>query len=151
MKKLMKKIKLYAVALMLIVISSCSKNDNSASIKNTVVSTVSDGTWKISYFFDTDKEVTSDFSGYRFAFGSNDVLSASNGTNTYTGSWIIMNNNSNDDSLDDVDFLISYATPANFAELSEDWEILSMTDNKIELKHVSGGNGGTDLLTFQKN
>lgn len=80
------------------------------------------------------------------------MLSASNGPNTFIGSWIIMNNNSNDDSLDDVDFLISFAAPNNFAELSEDWEILSRTASKIELKHVSGGgNGGTDLLTFEMN
>jgi hypothetical protein len=62
-----------------------------------------------------------------------------------------LNNNSNDDSLDDLDFIISFASPANFRELSEDWEILSRTASKIKLKHVSGGNGGTDLLTFEEN
>lgn len=148
----MKKSLIHSVILILIGISSCTKDDNNVSIKNSIVSTVSAGTWKISYYFDSDKEVTSSFSGYNFTFGSNDVLSASNGASTYAGSWSIMNNNSNDDdSLDDVDFLISFASPASFAELSEDWEILSRTASKIELKHVSGGNGGTDLLTFEKN
>jgi hypothetical protein len=147
----MKKLSFFVLVLMLSGIIACSKDDSSSSVKNTVASTVSAGTWKISYFFDTDKEETSNFSGYNFTFGSNDVLSASNGTNTYTGSWSIMNSNGNDDTLDDVDFIISFASPANFEELSEDWEILSRTDSKIELKHVSGGNGGTDLLTFEKN
>lgn len=50
-----------------------------------------------------------------------------------------------------IDFNIFFASPADFAELSEDWDIISHTASKIELKHVSGGNGGTDLLTFEKN
>ena len=136
---------------MLFGISSCSKDDSNPSVTNTVVSTVTAGTWKITYFFDTNEVETSNFSGYNFTFGSNNILSASNGSNTYNGSWSIMNNNSTDDSLDDVDFMISFVSPVNFEELSEDWEILSRTTSKIELKHVSGGNGGTDLLTFEKN
>ena len=147
----MKKLFLIVVVMMLFGISSCSKDDSNPSASDTVVSTVSVGTWKITYFFDTDKVETSNFSGYNFTFGSNNVLTASNGTNSYNGSWSIMNNNSNDDSLNDVDFTISFVSPADFEELSEDWNILSRTDSKIELKHVSGGNGGTDLLTFEKN
>ncbi len=50
----------------------------------------------------------------------------------------------------DIDFNIFFASPADFAELTEDWDIISHTASKIELKHVSGGNGGTDLLTFEK-
>jgi len=50
----------------------------------------------------------------------------------------------------DIDFNIFFASPADFAELSDDWDIISHTATKIELKDVSGGNGGTDLLTFEK-
>jgi hypothetical protein len=147
----MKKLMLIVTVMMLLGVYSCSKDDSNPSVTDTVVSTVSVGTWKITYFFDTDKVETANFSGYNFTFGSNNVLTTSNGTNTYNGSWSILNNNSNDDSLDDLDFTISFASPDNFTELSEDWKVLSRTDSKIELKHVSGGNGGTDLLTFEKN
>ncbi len=51
----------------------------------------------------------------------------------------------------DIDFNIFFASPADFADLSEDWDIISHSASKIELKHVSGGDGGTDLLTFEKN
>ncbi|MEZ4988540.1 MAG: hypothetical protein R2795_26535 [Saprospiraceae bacterium] len=37
-----------------------------------------------------------------------------------------------------------------FEELNEDWEIISQSDTRIELVHVSGGNGGTDYLTFER-
>jgi hypothetical protein len=51
----------------------------------------------------------------------------------------------------DIDFNIFFASPVDFSELSEDWDIITNTGTKIELIHVSGGNGGTDLLTFEKN
>lgn len=51
----------------------------------------------------------------------------------------------------EVDFNIFFASPADFAELTEDWNIISYSATKIDLIHVSGGNGGTDLLTFEKN
>lgn len=50
----------------------------------------------------------------------------------------------------EIDFNIFFAAPADFNELSEDWNIISYSSNKIELIHISGGNGGTDLLTFEK-
>ena len=76
-----------------------------------------------------------------------------------TGSWsIISNSNSNDDddsssdddSSDDVDFNIFFSSSSNFEELSEDWEIVSYTETRIELKHVSGGDGSIDVLVFEK-
>jgi len=147
----MKKTLIIAAIMMIFGISSCSKDDSNPSVTDTMISTVTNGTWRITYFFDSDKEETSNFSGYNFTFGSNNLLTGSNGINTYNGSWSIMKNSGNDDSLDDVDLTILFVSPANFEDLSEDWEILSRTANKIELKHVSGGNGGTDLLTFEKN
>ena len=63
------------------------------------------------------------------------------------------NRDTNDDSpSNDLDFNILFTSPTNFSdELSDDWDILSRTDTKVELVDVSGGNGGTDYLTFEKN
>ena len=38
-----------------------------------------------------------------------------------------------------------------FEEISEDWRVISRTTTKIELKHISGGDGSTDYLTFEKD
>ena len=38
-----------------------------------------------------------------------------------------------------------------FEEITEDWRVLSSSTTKLELKHVSGGDGSIDLLTFEKN
>jgi hypothetical protein len=46
---------------------------------------------------------------------------------------------------------LTFNSPPDFNELSDDWHILEETSTKIRLEDVSGGNGGTDLLTFEKN
>ena len=135
--------------------SSCSSEDddnsNSDTNQTNIENTVQAGTWRVTKFIDSGDDETSNFSGYTFTFNVNNTLVAANGTNSYNGSWSITDSNSNDDSMDDLDFNISFASPSDFEELTEDWHFISRTDTKIELIHVSGGNGGTDYLTFEKN
>jgi len=109
--------------------------------------------WMITNFNDSGQNETSNFNGYSFTFNSNGSLIASNGSNTITGTWSIIDDSSNDDSNDndDIDFNIFFSAPDEFNELSEDWNIVSKSGTKIELLHVSGGNGGTDRLTFEKS
>lgn len=141
-----------ALLFLLNVASTCSNDDNSSSNNQTQVSnTVTSGTWRITLYNDSGTVKTANYTGYNFTFGANNVLLASNSSNNYNGTWSVTDSNSTDDSLSDLDFNILFTTPANFADLSDDWDIVSRTDNKIELIDVSGGNGGTDYLTFEKN
>ncbi|MEZ5069461.1 MAG: hypothetical protein R2751_00485 [Bacteroidales bacterium] len=57
---------------------------------------------------------------------------------------------SDDDSPEDLHFHIFFSLSNDFEDLNDDWEILSHSATKIELVDVSGGNGGTDYLTFTK-
>ena len=128
-------------------------NDNSAEIKQ-IKTMVQSGTWRITSFIDSGIDETNHFTGYSFTFNSNGTLTASNGSNTVSGTWSVTDSsNSNDDSNSnsDIDFNIFFASPANFNDdLTEDWEIVTRSASKIELIHISGGNGGTDTLTFVK-
>lgn len=145
---------LIACLFMLNTASMCSSDDDSSSSGNTseVVNTVTDGTWRITLFDEDGNNQTNHFTNYNFTFGPSNVLTATNGSTTVTGFWSVTNDNSNDDNPgSDVDFNILFNSPDNFAELSEDWHILERTATKIRLRHISGGNGGTDLLTFEKN
>lgn len=150
--------KLMAVALLcgLFLSTSCSSDDDGSSTSGPsvteVVATVSSGTWRVTSYIDSGNDETNDFTGYNFTFGSSNLLVATNGTNTYSGTWSVTDSSSDDDSpSDDVDFNILFLEPANFADLSDDWDIQSRTSTKIVLRDVSGGNGGTDILTFEKN
>lgn len=155
----MKKLKLISAFMFLFIVtivSSCSDEDDS-TVNNSVdptpvINVVNNGTWRVTLYEDSGVDETSNFTGYNFSFGAGNILSATNGTNTYSGTWSVTSDNSLDDSpSNDLDFNIAFSTPANFAELTEDWNIISYTSTKIQLIHVSGGGGGTDYITFEKN
>ena len=142
--------------LSLLLIMSCSSDDDSNSnnnAQNDIKNNVQSGTWQITNFIDSGIDETTDFAGYDFTFESSGVLNANNGTNDFNGTWSVTNSDSNDDSPDDndLDFNINFNFPNDFENLSDDWDIISQSPNKIELTDVSGGNGGTDFLTFEKN
>ncbi|OAD91569.1 hypothetical protein A7A78_03545 [Aequorivita soesokkakensis] len=135
---------------------SCDKDDDNSQQQNTTIpqtiNTAQSGSWKITYFFDSDHEETGHFTGYVFTFNENGSLVAVKGSTTVTGTWSVTDSNSSDDDggSNDTDFNIFFASPADFEDLSDDWDIISVSNSKIELTDVSGGNGGTDFLTFQK-
>ena len=151
-----------AMALTVFAFLSCDKDDETALVDTQaeitqVTTLVTAGTWRITNFNESGSDQTSNFAGYGFSFNANGALTANNGSTTVTGTWSITDDSSNgdddssDDSGDDIDFNIFFAEPSNFNELSEDWDIVSRSDTKIMLRDVSGGDGGTDLLTFEKN
>lgn len=152
----MKKIKIILVLALfffLNVASMCSDDDDTPTNVNQtqVINTVVSGNWRITNYVDSGVNETANFTGYNFTFASNNVLTAVGNGLTTSGTWSVTDSNSNDDTLNDLDFNIAFTTPANFVDLTDDWDIVSRTDTKIQLIDVSGGNGGTDYLTFEKN
>ena len=122
------------------IFSSCSDEDDVAvnnSVDPTpVINVVNNGTWRITLFNDSGVDETLNFTDYDFSFGASNILSATNGTNTYSGTWSVTSDNSLDDSpSNDLDFNIAFSTPANFADLTDDWNIISYTATKIQLIH----------------
>ena len=146
---------LFAVLLIAV---SCDSNDDPADTQVDVnaaelQSAAQDGQWRITYYFDSDKEETSDYAGYVFTFGADGTVTATNGTMEVAGTWSVTDSSSSDDdSFDDsdVDFNLFFASPPNFEELTDDWDILEYSANRIRLIDVSGGDGSTDYLTFEK-
>ena len=151
----MKRITIYALlglVFFLNTASMCSSDDSSAATNQTdLVNTATSGTWRITSYVDSDVIETNKFTGYNFTFSQNGTLSANGNGQSYSGTWSVTDTNSNDDSLNDLDFNIAFSSPADFFDLTDDWDIVSRTDTKIVLIDISGGNGGTDHLTFEKN
>lgn len=118
-------------------LNSCGKKQTIKSIEEDIIS----GKWKVSFYQEDGVNETSDFSTYEFIFSSDGAVIASIAGVSMNGSW----STSKDD--DHIDFNLSLQVPLD--ELSDDWEVLSNTSDKIELKDVSG-DGSVELLTFQK-
>ena len=136
----------------IVILSSCDSDDDNSTSTTTptqIENNVENGTWRIIKFIDSGDDETNHFNGYNFTFNDTGVLNASNGTNSYNGTWSVTDSSSS--SSDDLDFNISFVAPPDFEELSDDWDFISQSSTKIELIDVSGGNGGTDYLTFEKN
>ncbi len=93
-----------------------------------------------------------EYAGFVFNFNLDGSLIATDGNTALSGAWSITVSDNGTDDLgdDDVDFNILFASPVKFEKLTDDWEIKTYSANKIELIDVSGGNGGTDFLTFEK-
>ncbi len=130
---------------------TCEKDDSDDNSPTALQNIALNGKWKITYYYDTDHEETNSYINYRFTFAGSNLVTATNGTTTITGTWSVTDSNSNDDSLSDLDFNLLFTSPAQFSELSDDWEVIEKSATVIKLKDVSGGNGGTDYLTFTKN
>lgn len=148
------------------ILTACSSDDDSNPINNTdntadisqTTTIVTTGNWVISSFIDSGQDETNNFNGYTFTFNTDGSLVATKAGTTVNGSWSITDDdddNSDDDSdgdsSNDIDFNIVFNAPDDFTELSDDWDIISKSETKIELIDISGGNGGTDILTFEKN
>lgn len=138
--------------LVLLLFAACNKDDEDApAIQDEVQSNIQSGTWQITKFIDSGEDETDHFTGYNFTFNTSGVLNASNGNNNYGGTWSITGSNSGDDSQNDLDLNISFNLTNDFEDLNDNWDFLSQSPLKIELIDISGGNGGTDYLTFEKN
>ena len=142
--------------------SSCSNSDDSNDNQNNnnaaeiaqIETAAETGTWRVTSFIDSGQDETNDFNGYDFTFSSNGSLSATNGVNTYNGSWSVTDSSSSSSSSDDdIDFIIMFQVPDDhdFDDLNDDWDVVTHSSSLISLIDISGGNGGTDTLVIQKN
>mgnify|MGYP003420900322 FL=1 len=128
---------------------ACTDEDdtsNQVSNPTEITSTVTDGVWLVTLYKEDAVVQTDNYVGYSFTFGSDGVLSATNGVTTQTGDWSTYI----DSGYTKLDIMFT-AIDGPFEEISEDWNVISKTATKIELKHVSGGDGSIDYLTFEKD
>jgi len=129
---------------------SCDSDDDSSNNNGSVIvqleASIKVGTWRVSNFVEDGNNQTHHFTGYAFTFSENGTVSATNGTNTVTGTWTTSSSSSSG-----AKFILNFnASSGPFEEISEDWRIETVTSVLIDLKHVSGGDGSIDLLTFTK-
>ena len=101
--------------------TGCKKDDNSSQ---SVTQNLQTGqTWKVSYYYDTDKDETYKFSSYTFEFKDDGTLVATGSSGTTNGTWNVGSR-----------FNISSFSVSPLDDLNDDWVIVSQSDNVIKLK-----------------
>lgn len=138
----MKKILSISILALVMIVTSCKKDDNSNSTPS-INSTIQQGKWRVASYIDSGNNETNHYTGYEFQFNSNGTVVATKQGSSVSGTW----SNGNDDSQQKL--ILNFSTTP-FDELNDDWHIVSQSSSQIGLEDVSGGNGGTDYLTFDK-
>src|SRR5690606_687864 len=103
-----------------------------------------DGQWFVQSYIDDGDNETNDYNGYNLTFNSDGTVVAENGSITINGTWSVVN------SSNGLDVILDFGAAMPFNEFNDDWDVVAYTTTKVELFDISGGNGGTDYLTFQK-
>ena len=104
-------------------------------------SIVSDGVWSVSSYLDNDMDETIDYNGYNLTFNTDGTVVADNGA-PINGTWSVQNAGNK--------FVLDFGSSIPFDEFNDDWDVISVSDTQIQLQDVSGGDGGTDTLIFNK-
>lgn len=138
MKKL---ILLFAV----VAFASCSSDDDNINLEqpDAITIVLPEGNWKIEKFIDDDVDKTGQFTSFIFDFKNNGTVSATNDILTENGIWSY-DNDRNDPELD-----IRFSEDSILDDISDDWDIISVSPSRIELSDSDDG-GEVELLIFVK-
>lgn len=148
MKKLHSLLKRLGISLFVCLAFACSDDDSSTTNnqdQTQLTNTMEGSNWVVTLFEEDNVDQTTHFSNYTFKFEENGGLSATNGETNISGTWTT--------GLDDSTpkLILNFNAPDGpFEEISEDWRLMERDDSRIRLKHISGGDGSEDLLTFEK-
>ena len=122
--------------------TACKKDEDPLSPGNTS-STLTSGTWKVSYYYDKDKDETSHYSIYTFEFLNDGDLRIVGTRSEHTGSWSTYNS----DGYSKMNINAGSTDP--LSDLNDDWKIIENSDSKIKLEDQSG-DGSMEYLDFEK-
>lgn len=120
-------------------------DDNGGVDDSSLVQVLTAGDWYVTNYFD-DVDETALFDGMVFNFAADGSATADDGSIITNGTW---STSSGDETM--LELNLNFGTANPFDELEEDWDVLEATDNIIRLKDISGGDGITDFLTFERN
>ena len=117
----------------------CDDNNNDGDvleIKNFMMG----GDWIVALYEDGDMNETENYMGYTFNFMANHLISTtlSETGASYPGLWRVLRNSDSE-----LKVYLNFGDVYPLAELTEDWKLVSITNNRIELKDISSDNAGT--------
>ena len=123
---------------------ACTNDNDDNASNGTDDILINGGSWRVTYFWDKDKDETSDFSGYTFIFEEGGIFKATKSGTSISGTWQL---NSSSNKL----IINTSVATKPLDELNDDWIILNKSDKKIELQDDRDDNEGEEFLTFEVN
>jgi hypothetical protein len=134
-----------ALLFLLTMAQACKKDKNITITTSLTDTTLESGNWKITLFKEDINDETIYFADYAFTFNADETAVAiKSGSSQINGSWTT----SQDDTK--IKLVLNFTPVNSFDKISNDWEVQTVSDTKITLRDISGGNGGVDYLYFEK-
>ena len=102
------------------------------------------GEWEVATYIDSGNDETADFDGFGIVFDLNGAVFAQGNGGVINGSWLLRR----DDEGLKLDLNFEEQMP--FDELNDDWKIVEVGENVIELRNVSEENDSESILVLEK-
>ncbi|MCM8570016.1 hypothetical protein NE848_11545 [Gramella jeungdoensis] len=113
---------------------------------------VMQGEWRISNYSSNGNDNTANYSDYIFVFEDDNNLSVTSPSDNINGTWRISNDSGSEfDSYYDVDFNIFFGSSDKLGELTNNYDVISATNDEIKLSLENSPNGNSAYLTFSQN
>lgn len=102
-----------------------------------------DTNWKVDLFSENQDPSTESYEGYSFAFGPNGVITVLNPDEEEAGKgrWFVYRNSENK-----LEMIITFGVNSPFYDLANDYKILEVEEDRLELKHENDENGYDHLI-----
>jgi hypothetical protein len=124
---------------------SCDDDDDkdrTSERSEAIENILEDGTWRVTYFFDSDMDETTDFESFIFTFNSDGSVQAVSPNDIIDGQW-------STEASGDSGVKVNLSFPDD-NDLFDDWHVVENSAIELELMHESGGSADTDYLTFNR-
>lgn len=105
------------------------------------------GEWMVAQYKDGEVDETQNYMPFTFGFGAEHVMSITTGQTgvTMAGVWRVLRNSDGK-----LKVYLNAGVEGDLAELTDDWDFVSMESNRIELKSYNDANASYDVLVFEK-
>ncbi|MCX2720643.1 hypothetical protein [Lentiprolixibacter aurantiacus] len=127
----------------------CDDNANDGDVVE-IRSIMMEGEWVVAQYQDNGVDITQEFEGYDFNFQPEHLVTVSTNMDPlFNGLWRVIRNYENE-----LKVYLNFGDDAPFAELTDDWNLVSITADRIELKDWSddpeAGTVAYDVLVFER-
>ncbi|MCB0466062.1 MAG: hypothetical protein KDC78_10400 [Aequorivita sp.] len=136
------------IVLTIVAFASCSSNDAAGDANSNkfekIQTILPQSEWKVAVLIDGQSDHTADFEGFVFTFNEDGTVVIKTELITEDGTWAYNNSSSSEEILMEI----SETSP--FDEINHNWDIVSVSNSKIELSELTSGNGDVKLFTLAK-
>ncbi len=128
---------------------NCDNDDNDEDV-TWIRGLFNDTQWELALFSQNEDPLIDAYGDYTYEFGMDGTITVLEMDMNMelqvisTGKWYVYRNSDNK-----LEMIIRFGSESNFYPLSNDYIILEVEDNRLELKHENK-NGGYDHLVFEK-